>query len=180
MLPGEHALWAGRPSPLRAFIGAVAIWLFAIPWSAISFLFFGSAVATLTGAATIEGAEGGMAWFFLVFSLPFVAIGLGLMSAPFWSARDARRSGFIVTDRRVLKVSDDGARSVKALAASSLRGAESRIGRDGRGSVKLLGPVGKDSDGDKVTDDITMTGVADAAGAEAAVWRLIEARRNNP
>lgn len=179
LMPGEQALWAGRPSPAQAFLSTIAIWLFAIPWSAISFLFFGSAIAALTGVATIEGAEGGMAWFFLVFSLPFVVIGLGLMSAPFLAIRDARRSGFIVTDRRVMKVSVDGARAVKALAASALRGAEARIGKDGRGSVKVLGPVGKDSDGDKVTEDLALTGVADAAGAEAAVWRLIESRRNN-
>lgn len=180
LLPGEHAAWAGRPSPMRAFWRVTPIWLFAAPWSAISFLFFGSAVAALTGAATIEGAEGPMAWVFLIFSLPFVAIGAGLLAAPVFAMRDAMASGFIVTDRRVMKISAQGARTVKALAASALRGAQSRIGADGRGSVKALGPVGRDSDGDKVTDDIEMTGVADARGAEAAIWRLIGERGNNP
>jgi rhodanese-related sulfurtransferase len=174
---GEHAEWAGRGSPSRAFYSVIGLWLFALPWTAVSLLFFAAALAALLGIAEIEGAEGPMAWFFLLFSLPFVAIGAALLSAPFWAARDARRSVFLVTDRRVLKVCAEGGRSVKALAAAALRGVEAKIGHDGRGRVKALGPVGKDSDGDRVTDEIDMNGVADAAGAEAALWRLIESAR---
>ena len=174
---GERAEWAGRASPARAFFSAAALWLFAVPWTAVSLVFFGSALAAVLGVARIDGAEGPMAWFFLLFSLPFVTIGAALLSAPFWAAREARRSVFLITDRRVLKVGAERGRSVKALAAAALRGVEVKIGADGRGRVKALGPVGKDSDGDRVTDEIDMNGVDDAAGAEAALWRLIESAR---
>ncbi len=178
LMSGEAPVWTGRPSPARAFLGTVLIWLFAIPWSAVSFFFFGAALGALTGLATIKGAEGGMAWFFLLFSLPFVAIGLGLLSLPFLAAHEAQRTAFLVTDRRVLQVSSGAGRNVKGLAAAALRGAETRIGADGRGRVKALGPIGRDSDGDRASDEIAMIGVDDAAGAEAAIWRLIESARS--
>ncbi len=184
MLPGESVAWAGRPSPAHAFLSTIAIWLFAIPWTAISLVFFTSAVAAVIGVAEIEGMEGAGGWLFFLFSLPFLAVGVLSFSAPFWAARDASASGFVITDRRVMKISahNSGAsagRSIKALTAGALRGAEAKVGRSGRGVVKALGPVGKDKDGDSVTDEIVMAGVADAQGAERALWRLIETHRNN-
>ncbi len=184
MLPGESVAWAGRPSAWHAFLLALPIWLFAIPWTAISVVFFTSAVAAVIGVAEIDGMEGAGGWLFVLFSLPFLLIGLAMMSAPFWAARDARASGFVITDRRVMRISEgnpsaSGGRSVKALTAGALRGAEAKVGRGGRGVVKALGPVGRDSDGDRVTDEIVMAGIADAHGAERALWSLIEAHRNN-
>lgn len=172
---GETVAWTGRPSPVRAFLGSVGVWLFAFPWTAFSLVFFGSGIAAVTGIAPAEELEGGAGWFLLLFSLPFVMIGALLLSIPVAAARQARLSGFLITDRRVLQVGVDGARSVRALAARALRGVESRIGADGRGVVKALGPVSKDSDGDRTSDDIIMIGIAEAARAEAALWRLIEA-----
>ncbi len=178
MLSGESVAWAGRPSVWHAFLLAMAIWLFAIPWTAISVVFFTSAVAAVIGVAEIDGMAGAGGWLFVLFSLPFLLIGLAMMSAPFWAARDAKASGFVITDRRVMRISADassanGARSIKALTAGALRGVEAKVGRGGRGVVKALGPVGRDSDGDRVTDEIVMAGINDAQGAERALWSLI-------
>lgn len=177
MAPGEVVAWAGRPCPRAAFLSMLPVWLFAIPWLTASSLFFGSAIAAAAGMAVIEGAEGPMAWVMLIFSLPFMAVGIGALSAPLFAMREAQNSGFLITDRRVLKVTATRNRMTRSLTGAALRGVESRVGSDGRGAVKVLGPVGKDSDGDRVADDIKMIGVADAAGAEAALWRLIDRTR---
>ncbi|NWG71254.1 MAG: hypothetical protein HXY23_06550 [Parvularculaceae bacterium] len=177
---GERILWAGRPAPARAFLTATPIWLFAVPWTVVSCVFFGSSLAAALGLARIEGMERGAAWGFLLFSLPFFGIGLGLLAAPFIVLQEARRTAFVITDRRVLSLTANRSRTVKGLAASALRGAEARRFANGRGTVKALGPVGRDSDGDRVTDEIVMSGIADPSGAEQAVWSLVESARRRP
>lgn len=178
LAPGETVVWAGRPDPSRTALAALPIYLFAIPWTAISLVFFVSAVAGSTGLAEIGGVKGWAGLAFVLFSTPFVLIGLALMTAPLWAWREAARGGFLVTDRRVVKMTlGAGVATTKSLAGSALRGAESKRRADGIGSVKALGPIGRDSDGDRKTDDIVMVGVRDAAGAENAIWRLVEAAK---
>jgi hypothetical protein len=175
--PGERFVWAGRPSPVRAFLTATPIWLFAVPWMTVSSIFFGSAAAGAFGFAHIEGLEGWTAWAMFVFSLPFIGIGVVALAAPLLMAHESARTAFVITDQRVLSLTANGGRKVKGLAAKALRGAEIRIFANGRGTVKALGPVGRDSDGDRVSDEIIMSGVADPQGAERAVWDLIAAAR---
>lgn len=173
LLDGERIVWAGRPDPRRSMAGLWPVVLFGIPWTALSGSFMAIPIAALLGLAEVKGARDLPGAIAFLFSIPFVLVGLALVSAPYWAFREASRSGFIVTDQRVMKLTEGRARSVKALAARTLRGAEMTTHHDGAGTVKALGPVGRDSDGDPKTDDITMVGVKDPLGAERAIWSLI-------
>ena len=36
LAPGEAVAWAAQPDARRAALGALAVWLFAVPWTAFS------------------------------------------------------------------------------------------------------------------------------------------------
>ncbi len=177
LLPGERIVWAGRPDPRRSMLGALPAVLFGLPWTAISGGMMAAALAAALGVADTKGASGWPAFALFLFTIPFVLIGLALLGAPYWARREAAHSGVIVTDRRVLQLTEDVGSKVKALSGASLRGAETILHKDGAGTVKALGPIGRDSDGDPKTDDLTLVGVKDPGGAERAIWSLIAASR---
>lgn len=177
LLDGERVVWAGRPDPARAARATWPVVLFGIPWAAVSGLFMLSPIVTALGVADIKGAAGWAGVGIFLFSIPFVAIGVALVGAPVWAFREAVRSGFLVTDKRVLRVTEGTTGGVRWFAGRSLRGAEASVHADGRGTVKALGPIGRDSDGDRKTDDLLMIGVADPAGAERSLMSLVETSR---
>lgn len=177
LLPGERLLWAGRPDPRRSMLGASWALLFGVPWTAITGGMMAAALASAFGVGDIKGASGWSAFAIFLFTVPFVLIGLVLVLAPYWVWREAQRSGCLVTDQRVLMLTEGASPKVKALAGRILRGAETVLHKDGAGTVKALGPVGRDSEGAPKTDDIAMIGVKDPAGAERAIWSLIAASR---
>jgi hypothetical protein len=101
----EKMLWVGQPRPRRAMLRTLPIVLFAIPWTAFSVFWIGMA---LTFAVDFgEGAEGAgpFRWFSLLFPLfgvPFLLIGLGMLSAPWWARRKAKQTCYAVTDQRAI------------------------------------------------------------------------------
>lgn len=97
---GEVLLWAGRPRPLRAaragcstLVPGLFFGGFATIWITASF-----AMTRLSGQADKDA----MAFWFPFFGIPFLLVGLGMVSTPFWYARTAARSAFAVTDQRLL------------------------------------------------------------------------------
>lgn len=99
--PGERLVWADAPRPRYFTAPALVAFLFAIPWT-------GFAVFWVVMA-------GGMAWFsggddrtpapfkiFPLFGLPFILIGIGLLSSPIWMRRKLLRTVYAVTDRRAI------------------------------------------------------------------------------
>ncbi len=97
---GERLVWTGQPRPSRFAKGALPIVLFGIPWTALAIVWMAAASGLLFG-----GGNGGMGAFNLIFplfGLPFVLIGFGMLSAPYWMRRKARRTCYALTDRRAI------------------------------------------------------------------------------
>jgi hypothetical protein len=100
--PGEMLLWVGQPRPGRFLLLTLPIVLFGIPWTAFSVFWMVMASGMLFGGPPNGG---GFQLFFLLFPLwgvPFVLIGLGMLSAPYWAWRHAKQTCYAVTDQRVL------------------------------------------------------------------------------
>ncbi|MBY0422102.1 MAG: hypothetical protein K2Q06_07350, partial [Parvularculaceae bacterium] len=164
LLEGERILWSGRPDSVRSMLSTWPVVAFGLPWTAISLCFMAAPIATMSGVANVKGAEGWVGLGVFLFAIPFVLIGLALVTAPYWTYREAQGCIFLVTDRRVVKVVEGRSRATKWLAGRSLRGAETAAQSNGSGTVKALGPIGRDSDGDQKTDEIVMIGVKDPGG----------------
>src|SRR5437763_9868076 len=103
---GERMVWVGQPIPSRYARGSLAIVLFGIPWTAFAIFW----MAGVSGFK-IPNLTRGFGWFPL-FGIPFVLIGLGMLSTPFWVRRKARRTAYVITDRRAIVVEGGAWRSV--------------------------------------------------------------------
>lgn len=95
--PGERLLWHARAIK-RAKRGSWAIFLFAIPWTAFA-LFWTSMALLMT-----SGEEGFFRYVFPLFGLPFVLIGVFMLSKPVLSRIASGRMAFGITDSRVIQL----------------------------------------------------------------------------
>ncbi len=92
----EKILWVGKPNPKSTIIASLGMVLFAIPWTCF-------AIFWIYGAAGFSMPKwDGPQSLFPLFGIPFVLIGLGMLSAPYWIMRSASRSGYMITNSRVI------------------------------------------------------------------------------
>jgi len=98
--PSETITWTAGPNPRRMARKAWFLVLFGIPWT-------GFAIFWMIGAAGFKlpdfsSGEGIAHVCFSLFGLPFVLIGLAMLSAPYWAARKAAATAYVITNRRVI------------------------------------------------------------------------------
>jgi len=98
---GERLLWVGQPRPGRFMRMAIPIVLFGLPWTAFSIFWMVGASGLLFGGFG-KGPPGAFRVLFPLFGLPFVLIGLAMLSSPFWLRRKAKRTCYALTDRRAI------------------------------------------------------------------------------
>jgi hypothetical protein len=154
----ERAAWLAQPSSRRAAARALPICIFAVPWTAF-------AVFWICGAAGFkipDFSKGGFDLFPL-FGVPFVLIGLGMLSAPWWAARAARATAYVITDRRALIIALSG--SVRSFTAEKLKDLERRQRPDGSGDIVIERTVYEGSRRSSVRE-IGFFGIPDAKRAE--------------
>lgn len=98
---GERLIWVGQATRLRlgaagrtpAIMG-VFFTAFSIFWIAMAF--FTSHKAT--------NAPKGFGTFFPLFGLPFLFVGLGMLTSPVWMRRKARKGVYAITDQRAIVI----------------------------------------------------------------------------
>lgn len=175
---GEPIHWSGRPSARSAFWRSVGIWLFAVPWTLFALFWESLSLGAFFGFVGPQGQQ--WSWFgafFVLFGLPFVAVGLGMMAAPLWLARRAQRSLWVITARRIacLTLGHRGI-TVRSISPRELFAVERTEKADGSGTLKLIFGEGRDSDGDKVERSETLQGIPDVRRVEDIIRRLVEER----
>lgn len=170
---GERVLWSGKRLA-RVSWGGLAIWLFAVPWTAFSlFWMAGASMGAQAGSETF----GFLAWAFPLFGLPFVLVGLGMMAAPFLPLFGASRTMFAITDRRVLRIALFGSRLwTKSVELKEIREFSRSEGRDGEGDLRLDLGATRDSDGDVRKASFSIGTVADVMAADRALHAQLATR----
>lgn len=160
-----HGWQLGRVDP-QTFL----IYVFAVPWTAFSVMWtvFAASAVALSG----DKAPGIIGWAFPLFGLPFIAVGAWMLSRPFVPLFERGRVLYVVTDRRMMKLSLGRELVVQTVPADRIGLAERREQRDGTGMLKFAVRIGKDSDGDKQTEDFIIGTVADIMGAQEAINRI--------
>ncbi|MFN4113084.1 MAG: hypothetical protein ACK4GD_04005 [Sphingomonadaceae bacterium] len=99
LLPGERLLWHAR-AVARIKRGTVPVFLFAIPWTAFSLFWIGMSFVMISSSAE----DPWLMWVFPLFGLPFLGIGLFMLSRPFLSVIAARKTCYGITDQRVIQL----------------------------------------------------------------------------
>lgn len=170
----EHVLWQdAQASRLEA--RAFLIYIFAIPWTGFALMWTAFAAA----GASHMGKEGfgWLGWAFPLFGVPFILVGLGMLAVPWIPLFQKGRVLYVVTDRRVLRLSLGRELVVKTLPGSRIGLVERRESRDGTGLLKLAARVGEDSDGDARTEYFEVGRIADVKGAHDAIDALARRMR---
>ncbi len=131
--PGERVLWQARRLPRIAAAG-FGLYFFAIPWTA--FALFWMTMAYQGAQSEIE-STGPVALAFPLFGLPFVAVGLGMLSLPFLPLLGADKTMFAITNDRLLKIYLGGKLRTKSVELDRIGEIERSEARDGSGTLKV-------------------------------------------
>jgi hypothetical protein len=130
-----------------------------------------AAQSTAAGSGT-SAPTGVLALLFPLFGLPFLAIGAGLISSPWWAARAARRTGCFVTSQRALRIKVGRSIKVDAWSPSDLGEISKTLYRDGHGCVAFATRLQRTSKGHTRTVSDGFDGVPDPRACEEALLAL--------
>src|SRR5262249_38975512 len=127
----ERVTWIEQPIPARAARAALPVLLFAVPWTAFSLFWMVMASGIARQRADVFHLG------FAAFGLPFVAIGVGLLSSPYWAAQMARRTLYVLTDARAIILAAGwlGSTNVRSFEPSQLHDLQREQFADGTGSL---------------------------------------------
>jgi len=108
--PGEGVLWTGAPDPGRLALSSIPAMVFGVPFTGFAAFWISMAFSTTSGPSRPAGPLA----LFPLFGLPFLLIGLGMLTAPLWAYLAAGRTVYAVTNRRALILSRLLATTVKS------------------------------------------------------------------
>lgn len=149
---------------------ALAIYVFAVPWTAFALMW--TALATTGVSQMGDSGAGWLGWAFPLFGLPFIAVGLGMLSMPFVPLLQRGRVLYVVTGQRVMKLSLGRELSISSVPAERIGLMHRSERADGSGTLRLAVKIGRDSDGDARTEFFEIGAVTDVISAQTAVERM--------
>lgn len=177
---GERVTWSGQPLPARLARRAIPVVLFGIPWTAFA-IFWTVSASRMTNHGKTEA--GGIFSFFHVFfplfGLPFVLIGLGLLSSPYWAWRMAKRTAYVLTNKRAIVFASGfrGSVTVRSFEPERLTDLNRKQNPDGSGDVVFTQDTRRDNDGARHSTDVGFLAVQDVKAVEDRVRSLVTQNR---
>ncbi len=169
---GERVIWRaeqlGVLNPTH-----FAMYVFAVPWTAFSLLW---TTLAASGVSSMQGIGGGavLAWAFPMFGLPFIAVGIGMMAMPFRPWWERGKVLYAITDQRVLKLRLGRHLNVETCPKERVGAHDRTENNNGAGTLKLAVAIGRDSDGDRMTEHFVIGPVADIRGAQRTLNQLVD------
>ena len=173
----EQVEWVGQPIAARFARQAIPMAVFGIPWTAFAIFW------TLTASGmTTHGHGGGLQWLFALWGVPFILVGFGLLTSPYWMRLRAKRMAYLLTERRAIIISlgfrsNVGIRSFEASALADLRRRERA---DGSGDLIFTRDPAGANRGRNTPMAVGFMAIRDVKDVEDRVRRLIQQARNAP
>ena len=162
---GERVVWQSRPVATWFTATSVTMFLFAIPWTAFS-------VFWTWGAGTM-GATSGPWSLFPLFGIPFILIGIGMLTSPIWFYRQSLKTVYVITDQRALSfVQGWWSLTVRSYSPAQLGSLTRRERADGSGDLIFKRREWCDSDGDRRREELGFLRVPDVRQVEQLVTSL--------
>ena len=126
----EHILWMEQPVPRFLTGPSISTFLFGIPWTAFTIFW-------IFGAAGFKKPEMGRGIFnlFPLFGLPFLIVGIGMLSSPFLAYRKALKTVYVITDRRAILFVSGWTTTIRSYLSERLRDIHRIERRNGTGDV---------------------------------------------
>lgn len=134
---GEKIEWMGQPQPGGYAMGSLKIFFFAIPWTLFS-LFWIAAAAEFSVPDFQEVSD-----FFPLLGLPFLLIGLGLLTRPLADYFKAYKIVYVITTMRIVIIQFGSRKKIRSYPLTGI-GAVNRVEKkDGSGDLYFsLVPLG--------------------------------------
>jgi hypothetical protein len=135
----EKMLWTGQPLASRSWNRSLPFLLFGIPWTAFSLFWMLIATGITAGAFSIgvPAPFSLLSLGFPLFGIPFILIGLWMLSSPFWMRRKAQKTVYALTDKRalILKPTWGQAVTVRSIPSQDLSARTRTQNADGSGTL---------------------------------------------
>lgn len=169
--PGERITWMGQPVPQLFARSAWPIVLFGIPWTAIALFWTGGVVW-----AVLKSNGPGVVKIFPMFGLPFILVGFGMLSAPFWARRRARQSVYVLTDRRAIVVAGSwrGTITIRSFEPEKLKDLRRTQHKDGSGDLLFSQDTRRYGYGDRYSTRVGFLAVNEVKDVEGMVRALAQ------
>jgi len=168
---GEELIWAAQPDPRRFALKSLPIVLFGIPFTAFALFWIAGASGFKIPDFSKEIA------FFPLFGIPFVLIGLGMLSAPFWMMRKARRTAYVITARRAIIFQGGWSTKIRSFGPEDLQDLRRRQRRDGSGDVVFTKEISYGNQGRHRIKDIGFLAIPDVKEVEDLLEEIVKQHR---
>jgi len=147
----EQMVWAGQPRPGRFLRASLPMALFGLPFTAFAVVAIYTAYNKFTAGDDPGGPRGFGAIILPLFSVPFLLVGLGMLTSPYWMYRRALKTCYCLTNGRAIvwTVGWFGSLEVRSYQAEQLGKMTRRDYADGSGDLVFeeFLTVSRDSDG---------------------------------
>jgi len=165
---GEQLLWLDQPKPVKFMLQTLPIVLFGIPWTAF-------AIFWMWGAAqgTKEADAPGPFKLFPLFGLPFILIGLGMLSSPLWAMKNAKKTAYAITDRRAIIFGGGHGINIRSFRPDQLREVHRTQKADGCGDIIFKEYKIHDSEGHPRMKNIGFIGISNVRDVEDIIEALV-------
>ena len=133
--PDEEVVWLGRPETMAFVSRSLGNFLPGIPILAFAVVVLYLSTANARDARTGAPTPGN--WFVLVWCTAVALIGVRCLLSPLFAWRLARRSLYVVSDRRAILIEALWSRRIQSFAGERLLNATRNEDRYGRGDIIL-------------------------------------------
>ena len=164
--PMETVQWMVQPQPVYFTPKAKTAFIFAIPWTAFA-LFW-------TAGAAVGSSSDGEVGFMAYFGIPFIVIGLLLLSSPLWAYRRALKTVYVITDRRAITFDGGRRMTIRSYTPDKLRDVYRNENPDGTGDVILNKKEWLNSDDHHQVEELGFLRIQEPREVERILKKLAE------
>ena len=171
---GELVVWSGQPIAHRLARRSIGAVLLGIPWTAFAVFW----MAEVSGDKMLDFSHGFDLLPILLIGVPFVLAGFGMLSSPYWIVRKARKTAYIITDRRAIVLAGGlrGSTTIRSFEPDRLKDIRRVQKADGSGDLIFERTWTCDEAGRQSSStDHGFLAIADVRSIEQTISRLTQA-----
>jgi hypothetical protein len=166
---GEFIKWIEQPLPRFFTLQSLAYFFFAIPWTAFAiFWMYGAAGFKVPDLR--EGIK--LEYVFALWGVPFILVGLWMLTSPLREWLKAFRTVYLITDKRAISVESGWLTTIRNYTPTQLKDLYRKERGDGTGDVVITTRFRRGSEGSSWTEEIGFMNVRNPREVERLLQQL--------
>lgn len=161
---GERVQWFEQPKPNYFSSSSMGTFLFAIPWTAF-------AIFWIVGASQSSSAV------FPLFGVPFVLIGIAMLSSPLWTYFKATKSVYVITNQRAIIFDGGLSFTIRSYSPDQLQNIHRREKKNGLGDIVISYETWNDSKGYSRKKELGFMNIREPKSVEKKLRLLAEQKK---